>query len=404
MNSKLKLKRKRLLQEISPNVILLGVVSLLTDISSEMIHPLLPMFIVALGGGGMVVGLIGGLGDSLASILKVFAGFWSDRSGKRKPFIFMGYLLSSLSKIFLALCLVWQHIFVLRAVERVGKGLRTAPRDAIIADSTLKLRGKAFGLHRAMDTLGAIGGSAATFLLFYFLRFDFKPIFLLAGAVGISALIPLFWVKEKRKEARKISLKISLSGVSRPLRWFILVATLFALGNFSYMFFLLRIKEMVGDPRWSVALPVLYYIWFNAVYTAFSVPLGALSDIIGRKPVLILGYLLYGLVCLGFIWAGSWAAFVLLFALYGMVYASIDLGQRALASDLSGRDSRGIALGTFHTSIGLAALPANLVAGIFWQRVGPHSSFAYGAGMSGLAVLLFLIIGVEQRLQLRGKS
>jgi MFS family permease len=369
-----------------------------------MIHPLLPMFIVGLGGGGMVVGLIGGLGDSLASILKVFAGFWSDRSGKRKPFIFTGYLLSSLSKIFLALSLVWQHIFILRSVERVGKGLRTAPRDAIIADSSLKMRGKAFGLHRAMDTLGAIGGSVIAFLLFYFLRFDFKPIFLLAGAVGICALIPLFWVKETRRESRIFSFKISLSQVSRPLRWFILVATLFALGNFSYMFFLLRIKEMVADPRWSVALPVLFYIWFNAVYTLFSLPLGALSDIIGRRPLLILGYFLYGVVCLGFIWAGSWALFILLFALYGLVYASIDLGQRAFASDLSGKDYRGTALGTFHTSIGLAALPANLVAGFFWQWVSPLSSFAYGAGMGGLAALLFLFVGAKQRFQLSHES
>ncbi len=400
----MKLKRKRWLQGISSNVILLGVVSLLTDISSEMIHPLLPMFIVALGGGGIVVGLIGGLGDSLASILKVLAGFWSDRSGKRKPFIFTGYLLSSLSKIFLGLCLVWQHIFVLRSVERVGKGLRTAPRDAIIADSSLKMRGKAFGLHRAMDTLGAIGGSVIAFLLFYFLRFDFKPIFLLAGAVGICALIPLFWLKEKRREPRFFSLKISLLGVSRPLRWFIVVATLFALGNFSYMFFLLKIKEMTVDPRWSVALPVLFYIWFNAVYAVFSLPLGVLSDIIGRRPIVILGYLLYGVVCLGFFWAGSWAVFILLFALYGLVYASIDLGQRAFASDLSGKDYRGIALGAFHTSIGLAALPANLVAGFFWQHVSPQASFAYGAGMSGLAALLFLIMGAKQRFHFTGEG
>jgi MFS family permease len=149
-----------------------------------------------------------------------------------------------------ALSLVWQYIFVLRSVERMGKGLRTAPRDTIIADCSLKMRGKAFGLHRAMDTLGAIGGSAIAFFLFYFLRFDFKPIFLLAGAVGICALIPLFWVKETRREPRIFSFKISLSQISRPLRWFILVATLFVLGNFSYMFFLLRIKEMVVDPWW----------------------------------------------------------------------------------------------------------------------------------------------------------
>lgn len=386
-------KREKLWQGISINVILLGIVSLLTDISSEMIHPLLPMFIIALGGGGLVIGLVGGLGDSLASILKVFAGFWSDKWGKRKPFISSGYLLSSLSKILLAFSTIWQNVLILRLVERAGKGLRTAPRDAIIADSSLKARGKAFGFHRTMDTLGAIGGSALAFFLFYLLSLSFRPIFFLAGFIGISALIPLFWVKEKKKETRVLSLRIGLSKTSKPFKWFIGVATFFALGNFSYMFFLLKVKGMVVDPKWSIALPLLFYVWFNVIYTLFSLPLGILSDRIGRKPILTLGYLLYGITCLGFIWARSWIVFILLFGMYGLVYASVEGSQRALVSDLSRGKLRGTALGTFHTSIGLAALPANLFAGWLWQYFSPEASFLYGAGLGLLAALLFTLIG-----------
>jgi len=387
---------KKLWQGISLNVILLGLVSFITDVSSEMIHPLLPMFIIALGGGGLAVGLIGGLGDSLASILKVFAGFWSDKSGKRKPFVFFGYILSSICKIFLAFSTVWQHILVLRPSERIGKGIRTAPRDAIIADSSINQRGKAFGLHRAMDTAGAIGGSSLAFLLFYFLGFSYKSIFLLAGLIGVVAFVPLSWVKEKRREPKKsLSLRIGLKGLSRPLRWFILIATLFSLANFNYMFFLLRVKEAFPDPKISIAFPILFYIWFNIIYSLFSLPAGMISDRIGRKFLLILGYFLFGVTCFGFIWGRSWGHFLILFGLYGLVYALVDGQQRALVSDLSKKELRGTALGTFHTCIALANLPDGLIAGYLWQYIHPSTVFFYGAGMGFLAAGLFIVLNLK---------
>ncbi len=387
---------KKLWQGISLNVILLGVVSFITDVSSEMIHPLLPMFIVALGGGGLAVGLIGGLGDSLASILKVFAGFWSDKSGKRKPFVFFGYILSSICKIFLAFSTVWQHILVLRPSERIGKGIRTTPRDAIIADSSINQRGKAFGLHRAMDTAGAIGGSSLAFLLFYFLGFSYKSIFLLAGLIGVVALVPLLWVKEKRRKPKKsLSLRIGLKELSRPLRWFILIATLFSLANFNYMFFLLRVKEAFPDPKISIAFPILFYIWFNIIYSLFSLPAGMISDRIGRKFLLILGYFLFGVTCFGFIWGRSWGHFLILFGLYGLVYALVDGQQRALVSDLSKKELRGTALGTFHTCIALANLPDGLIAGYLWQYIHPSTVFFYGAGMGFLAAGLFIVLNLK---------
>ena len=380
---------------IKRNVILLGGTSLLTDLSSEMMHPLLPMFISALGGGGVAIGLIGGLGDGIANILKVFAGFWADRRGRRKPFIFSGYLLSSICKLLLAFSIIWQHILILRPMERTGKGLRTAPRDAIIAESSIKWRGRSFGLHRAMDTIGAVGGSSLAFFLFYLAGWGFKSIFLLAGCVGFLALIPLFWVRERKRRPRDLSLRISLKGTPPSLRWFIFAATVFSLSNFSYMFFLLKVREVLLDPRLSIALPILFYVWFNVIYSILSFPLGAVSDRVGRLPVIISGYGLFGIICLGFIWSRSLASFILLFALYGFIFAATQGQERALVSDMSLGEVRATVLGAFHTSIGLAALPASLIAGFLWQYFRSEFTFVFGAVMGGASSLLLLFLGFK---------
>lgn len=373
------------------NIILLGLVSFFTDVSSEIIAPILPMFITALGGAGLVVGLIGGLGDSIASFLKVFSGYWSDKVGKRKPFVFSGYSTSAIAKLFFPLATGWYHILILRPLERISKGLRDAPRDAIIADSVKKeKRGRGFGIHRAMDTSGAVIGSILAFVFIYFFELSFVTVFLIAAVIAFVALIPIIPVREKKiKKEKKLTLKISLRGSSKQLRSFIIIATIFALGNFSYMFFILRAGQSFSAEL-AILIPIALYILFNIVYAIFSIPAGVLSDRIGRKNVLLIGYLLFLIMCLGFALLQSLSYLVILFILYGVVYSLVVGTERAFVSDLSFKGLRGTGLGTFHTATGIAALPSSLIAGALWQFINPAATFIYGAVMVFIAFILLL--------------
>ncbi len=287
--------------------------------------------------------------------------------------------------------------------ERVGKGLRTAPRDAMIADySKEEVRGKAFGLHRALDTGGAIAGSALALIMFWLIKLEFKEIVLFAAFITFLALIPLYFVKERRVKARKVTLRLSLAGLPHSLRLFIVVATVFALGNFTYMFFLLRAQQLfagVLTEKTAFAISMLLYIWFNVVYASFSFPMGILSDKIGRQTVLSTGYLLFGLTCLGFAFSSSLVSLVVLFALYGLFYAIVEANQRAFTSDLAPKELRGTALGTLHTIIGLATLPSGIIAGALWQYINPAATFLYGSALGFLAATLLVLKEVNHWLQ-----
>ena len=370
------------------NIMLLGFVSLLNDISSEIIQPILPIFITSLGGGSLALGLIGGVSDGLPSILQVFAGYWSDCMGKRKPLIIAGYGLSALGKLFLSISTTWQQVFVLKILERTGKGVRSAPRDALISESADKsLRGRGFGLHRAMDSAGAVVGSILAYLLWQN-GMSYSSIFTVAAVLAIAALIPFKLVQEQ-KRSPSCQVKISLSGLSPDLRKFLVIASLFALGNFSYMFFILRAQTFFSGAN-AVAMPLLLYVLFNLVYAVLSMPMGIWSDRIGRKNVLTLGYAVFALTALGFAFVSSLMGLIILFALYGLVYAIIDASQSAFVSDLSHANLRSTSLGLYYTATGMAAILSSLVAGWLWSISGSQAAFLFGACAATAASLALL--------------
>jgi MFS family permease len=372
----------------SKNIILLGFVSLLNDISSEIIQPILPLFITALGGGALAVGLIGGISDGLPSIIQVFAGYWSDRLGRRKPLVVAGYGLSAIGKLLLPLSVAWQQVFVLKIIDRSGKGIRSAPRDALISESADKTnRGKGFGLHRAMDSSGAVIGSILAYALWQG-GLNFKSIFIVAGVLAVVALLPFYKVKEGHQlPGGKLTLK--LSDLSPELHKFVAIAFLFSLGNFSYMFFILRAQEFFSGSE-AVAAPLLLYVLFNLVYAGLAMPVGIWSDRIGRKKVLTLGYALFSITALGFAFVTSLAELVILFALYGLVYAIVDASQSAFVSDLSRMERRSTSLGLYYGAVGVAAILSGLVAGELWARLGPSATFIFGAAAAILASLALL--------------
>ena len=376
------------------NVVLLGVVSFLNDISSEIIQPILPLFIASLGGSSLAVGLIGGISDGLPSLLKLLAGCWSDRLGRRKPLVVGGYAVSAVGKLLLPAAATWPQVFVLKTLERCGKGIRSAPRDAMISESVVaERRGRGFGLHRAMDSAGAVIGSVLAYLLWQ-AGYSYSSIFLGAGALALIALLPFYRVRESfSSPSCEISLKIS--DISQQLRGFLLVASLFALGNFSYMFFVLRAQGLFSGAE-AVAAPLLLYAFFNLVYALFAFPVGIWSDSVGRKKVLAIGYSLFAFTALGFAFVTNLAGLILLFGLYGLVYAIVDGSERAFVSDLSASHLRGSALGLYSAALGVAAIASSLIAGALWDLWGPEATFLFGAGAAGLAAV-GLLVGIKKK-------
>jgi MFS family permease len=349
------------------------------------------MFLQSLGASGQIIGLVGGLRESISSILKVVCGYWSDKTGRRKVFVYAGYATSTVFKLLLAFSRIWHSAVAFSSLERIGKGLRTAARDAIIAESMTKQRGKAFGVHRAVETGGAILGAVVALLLFWFFGMKFGSIIFVAAVAGVASLIPLYFVRETGSVPRQnVALKLNIGTLSAPLRLFIVIAGIFALGEFSYMFFVMRVQQFFGG-RLSVAAPILLYVLFNIFYSALAVPFGIISDKIGREKVIMLGYLMFSVTSVGFIFAHSLWVFVVLFAIYGVMFAAIDGNQRAFISDLAGVNLKATALGTFHTVTGFAALPAGLIAGFLWENISPNATFIYGGVLSLTAVGLFVV-------------
>jgi MFS family permease len=381
---------------LSRNVYVLGAVSLLTDISSEMIVPVRILFLVGVLNTPLALaGLIEGLAESATSLLKIISGNLADRIGARKPLILFGYGVSNLIKPVLAFAGSWPAALGIILLDRAGKGVRGSPRDAVIADSTPQAyRGKAFGFHRSMDTLGAAIGPLITVAILALSHGDLRQVFLWTAVPGVlGILIVILFLREPKREpgAQPAKPRPFLSwreaaGLGQRFWLFTAVATIFAIGNSSDAFIFLRAEGLEHSLE---AVPLIYF-GYNVVYALLATPLGSLSDRYGRLPVLVAGYGAFGLVYAG--WAAAnrpWHALVL-FLIYGIYAAATEGISKAMVTDVVPRAQRASALGWFNGMTGLAALPANLLGGWLWSVIGPGATFALGAWLALVSAALLL--------------
>lgn len=374
------------------NVLLLAATSFLADVSGEMLMAVLPFLLVAQGATGIGIGLVGGLADAMGHLVKPFAGAVADRTRRRKPIIIAGYVIPALARVGIAFAVAWQATLGWRAADRVGKGLRSGPRDALLAESAAPAqRGRAFGLHRAADTAGAFFGVGLALALLAF--FDLSPsTIVLAGAlVGLGTLVPLAFVRDVEADAR--GGKAAFEHPSGRYKAFLLVAALFALGNVSYLFYLLRAAAAVGGETGAVAL----YLLFNLVYFLAAYPAGRLADRIGKPRVLAAGFLLFALSAAFFVATPTPALAVAGFVALGFAFAGVEGVERAFAADLAGSEARATRLGVFHAVVGFSTLAGGLVAGLLWDRVAPGAAFAWAVAVPLVALGLLSALGFLRR-------
>ncbi|MPM82377.1 hypothetical protein SDC9_129438 [bioreactor metagenome] len=379
------------------NIILLGLVSFFSDISSEMAYPLIPLYLTsAFGATPVLIGIIEGIAESLASLLKVFSGHLTDKYNKKKSVAFVGYAAGLIYKIGLVLSASWAGVLIGRIVDRVGKGIRTAPRDVLVAESTEKGNlGKSFGIHKAMDMAGSAAGILMSFFLITHLGdgvHQYKEIFLFSGVFSIIGLIILLFVKEKKQvhtiQSNRITFIKDLKKMDHNLKFYLLITLIFTLGNSSNSFILLRAKNIGFKDNYVI---LLYFI-YNITAAIFAIPFGKLSDKIGRKKVLILGYLSFSLVYAGFAFSNSKALLIAVFVLYGFYTALITGAERAMIVEISPPELKGTFLGLHATIVGIALLPASIIAGVLWHSFGPSAPFILGALLSFTAAILLLNI------------
>ncbi|UCG89744.1 MAG: MFS transporter [Candidatus Heimdallarchaeota archaeon] len=392
------------------NVLLLGFVSFFADISGEMMTPVLPLFIAALGGSSFIIGFIGGLGDAVANIVKVLSGYLADKTGRRKELIAVGYGIPFFAKLGIGLSNSWEQVLVLKPTERLGKGIRGAPRDSLLADSIpFELRGKAFGFHRMMDTAGAIIGSflalIITLLFFNVLVTELgilKLIIIISAFISLLAVFPIFFLSESagvapREKRLKVSLIQNIKDLPQIYHKFLVISIIFGLANFTILLFILHSKTVVlgidktASPLVQITIPIVIFIWFNIIYTVLSIPFGGWSDKYGRKPVFAIGLTLFAITCFGFLFTNNIILLFLFFGIYGAFNAATDGIQKAFVVDLLPQDLKGTGIGLLQTLMGFAGIMGGMIAGYLYD-LEVNLAFVYGGIMAIIALVLLLII------------
>jgi len=383
--------RKTLAYGLTANVVVLGFVSLFTDVSSEMILPILPFFLTqVLFANAFIVGLVEGIAESVGTFTKIFSGRLSDSAGKRKRFVAAGYGLSTAMKVLFPFAQSWPEFLGMRILERTGKGVRDAPRDALLTESTPpETRGKAFGFHRSMDTAGAIAGPIITLALLatlvagWRIEDQYRRILLLAAIPALVSVLVILLVREPpRTPTRSQPLRVAFRGIPKPLLVFLGIASLFSFADFSYVFLLLRAGILYGTTQ-----AILLYVLYNVVYAAHAFPAGILSDRVGRKPVVLIGYGAFIAMSTLLVLSGDLLVLVAAFILYGLSYGMAEGTQRALVADFAPPDIKATVLGAYHTSIGIVRLASGVVAGLLWVVFMPQATFAFGAIAATVATI-----------------
>jgi MFS family permease len=380
--------------KLERNIFSLGMVSLFTDLSSQMVYPLIPTFLALMGVSPAILGLIEGVAESTASLFRTFFGRMSDRLQKRKIFIICGYGLSALSRPFFYIAGHWTTVMAIRFSDRIGKAIRTPSRDALISISIHPaIKGKAFGFHRAMDRIGAIGGPLLAMLILYLLRDTMseldalKTMFLISVIPGLIALIFIKFTKEKKVIKKVMEKKGKTAMLKAPFILFLVANAFFTLGNSSNAFLILKAQEV------EIAIFLIPILWmvYNIVCTISSPIFGSLSDKIGRKPIIVSSFIYYSIIYILFGFANqAWMVWVL-FAAYGIFYGLSDGIFRAYVADIVEEENRATAYGVLNTVIGISLLPASLLMGLIWTQFNSKSAFVIAAGLGMVGFIIFLI-------------
>jgi len=380
---------KKSIAPLNRNILFTGLTSFLTDTSVKMVYSVMPMFLLSIGASRTALSLIEGIAESTSSLLKSFSGYWSDKMGKNKPLMLLGYGLSALIMPLYVFVVNPLQVLFLRFIERVGKGIRTSPRDSLIAGSSPAAEtGKSFGFQKAMDNSGAIVGPLLAFLILWLFPGNYKLIFLLAAIPSLAGIaVIIFGIRETKNKRALKTVSVSWKNFPSKFYFFLGIIFVFTLGNSTDALLIVKARE-TGI---TVAFVPLVYMVTNVVSVLFSIPTGILADKIGKEKVLIAGYLVYAGVYFGFGKTGSISGIVLLFALYGLYSALTDGVQKALVADMIPKESKGTGLGIYNALLGFTLLPASLVAGILYDKVNSSLPFYLGAFMAVSAAILMAI-------------